>query len=1714
MKIFQRLRLFLVLILVGATAMHAMQILVARTGVATITLDVEPTDSIENVKAKIESKTGIRAAIQTLKFAGKTLAGGRTLSDYSIQTGSTLQLTFVITDLAGNALAGGTATDRTPTGASETFIYVTVPGVPTGTIATVASGQANVSFTAPANNGGTAITGYTVTSSPGNIIVTGTVSPITVAGLTNGTTYTFTVAATNVAGTGSPSAATAPVTPVAPAPAVTNSTLTASGAYRAAFAGYTITGTNSPTGYTATGLPPGLSLDPVSGAITGTPNSTAGSPYSVVLGAVNSGGTGNATLVITIAKAPLTVTADAKSRAYGATNPGFTATFTGFLGGDCPEVLSGKPGFSTSATATSAPGTYPITPTIGSLSAADYTVATFVPGILTIAKATATVTLGNLAQTYTGSALAPSVTTSPAGLTTNLTYAPSSPINAGSYTVTATIADSNYAGTTTGTLVIAKANQLITFAPPPSSVPLKDLATVAIAATATSGLVTTINMDVGSAATLNNTSGSYSLSAIGQTGTVTLRANQPGNANYNAATEVVRVFDVTKNNQTITFAALPGKIFGATPITLVATSDSSLAVSYTVVSGPATLSGATLTITGAGDVVVRASQAGNSTYNAAASVDRTFTVGRAAQTITFAALAPRTYGDAAFGLVATSDSNLAVTYSVLTGPATVTGNQLTLTGAGSVVLQASQPGDTNYNAAAPVTQTLTVATKTLIATAQDVTRTVGAVNPVFTVVYTGGFVGSDNAAGFLAPVVLTTTAGLLSPVGTYPITATGGSSANYTLTFVAGTLTVSKASQTITFAAPPAQTFGNAPFNLGATASSGLAVTYTINSGPATVAGNLVTLTGAGTVSVTAAQAGDANTTAATSVTQTFTIAPSTQTITFAPVATPMIGGTVTLAATASSGLSVTFSVVSGPATISGPALTITSTGTVTLRASQAGNVNYLPVTTDQIVSSAAKLNQTITFAAITAPAIGGTVTLTATASSGLGVTFSLVSGPATINGTTLTFTAPGAVTVRATQAGSANYNAATADQAAGNASKLTQTIAFTAITAPAIGGSVTLTATASSSLPVTFSVVSGAATLSGTTLTFTGTGAVTVRASQAGDSTYNSASTDQSVGSAAKLDQTITFAALAGKLSTAPAFALTATASSALPVTFTVVSGPAMLAAGTLTLTGAPDEVIIRASQAGNATYNAAPDVTRAFTVTPVGLLIYFGNLGTGTAPFAAQVTQDGKTGTMIGIIPGTSEGFVTNFTTDANGDWVSTVTTFTGDPSSASAPTVPKGADYVIDSVSTPASAVQGLTSATRTFRGRAKGGLFTGSIDGVNVPFNATLVAPVGPTAPIAGYYQSSSLQTATGAIYSIVGTTGQVYILAITPNYVGGNTGTAATSGAYTVETAPGTRVTGTVDAPTTAVTGTITQPNKPSESFAGVAVTTLHTDRMLNLSSRSRVNPGASQLIAGFVIGGTEPKTVLLRAVGPTLTAFGLTGVLPTARLRLFDGQGNLLREVDGWRGDTATAAAFSRLGAFALNDTNTDSALLTSLAPGAYTMHVVPIPDANGLTPNLAGVALAEIYDASFNPRAEYQRLINISTRGTVLSGDDVLIGGFVITGNSPKRVLIRGVGPTLAAFGLGGVLADPTLTLYAGGTVFARNDNWGTPVTVNTTQVAATAAEIIAATQAVGGFALAAGSRDAAIIVTLAPGAYTAHIAGVAGATGTALIEIYEIPN
>ncbi|MES2695792.1 MAG: MBG domain-containing protein [Verrucomicrobiota bacterium] len=476
------------------------------------------------------------------------------------------------------------------------------------------------------------------------------------------------------------------------------------------------------------------------------------------------------------------------------------------------------------------------------------------------------------------------------------------------------------------------------------------------------------------------------------------------------------------------------------------------------------------------------------------------------------------------------------------------------------------------------------------------------------------------------------------------------------------------------------------------------------------------------------------------------------------------------------------------------------------------------------------------------------------------------VSVSVTYDGSPVPPTAAGSYTVNATVT-AVGY--AGSSSVAFTIARAPQTIAFDPPELNA-GEPATLRATSTSGLPVAFELVSGNATLIGATLTPRDGNPIVVRAVQTGGANHLPASVERTFTAFAKLPQSIDFATLVNRMTTDAPFLLSATASSGLPVTFAVVSGPASLSGATLTLTGAPGSVVVRALQPGDADYAAASEVERAFVVTE-----------------------------------------------------------------------------------------------------------------------------------------------------------------------------------------------RVLG----------------------------------RFINFSARARIGTGDGVLIAGFSLGGAAEKPLLVRAVGPGLTAFGVAGALANPNIRIVH-NGAIVAENDNWTaigGGGEIAAVAARVNAFPLSTASTDAALLTPVPPGTYTAQV---SGADGGT----GVALTEIYEASGVASATEPCLLNFSVRAEAGAGENMLIVGFVLAGDTPSRVLIRGIGPTLALFGVANAITNPQLSLRdAAGTLLGENDDWN-PVDAATAQSA-------------GAFPLPLGSQDAALVLTLNPGAYTVQLASSNSATGIALLEVYEMP-
>jgi len=377
-------------------------------------------------------------------------------------------------------------------------------------------------------------------------------------------------------------------------------------------------------------------------------------------------------------------------------------------------------------------------------------------------------------------------------------------------------------------------------------------------------------------------------------------------------------------------------------------------------------------------------------------------------------------------------------------------------------------------------------------------------------------------------------------------------------------------------------------------------------------------------------------------------------------------------------------------------------------------------------------------------------------------------------------------------------------------------------------------------------------------------------------------------------------------------------------------------------------------------------------------------------------------------------------------------------------------------------------------------------TGGVSGAGTTATATLA----PAATIPGVTTQPASQTATAGA-SVTFTVAASATGAT--SYQWSKNGVAiggATDASYTIASAQTTDAGSyTVTVSTSAGATTSNAATLTVNAASTTPTTATNTAHLVNLATRVQIGGSAGTPILGFVTSGTGSKKLIVRAVGPGLAAFGFTGTVADPSLTLVSGSTTIASN-DNWNsGDAATIAA---AGAFPLTVGSKDAVIVSTNPAGPYSAVV----GAGGGS----GLALLEIYDGDTTSPAT---LVNASTRAFVGTGDSVLIPGLVIAGSGTMKLLVRVVGPTLALFNVPGALADPQVTLYSGSTAIASNDNWSS---------ASNATDIAAATAQAGTFALASGSKDAVLLVSLAAGAYTAVVSGVGDTTGTALIEIYVV--
>jgi hypothetical protein len=730
-----------------------------------------------------------------------------------------------------------------------------------------------------------------------------------------------------------------------------------------------------------------------------------------------------------------------------------------------------------------------------------------------------------------------------AGSTVHLT-------GAGSCTITASQAgDTNYnpAPVVPQSFAIAKASQTITF----GVLSGKNFGDPDFPVSATASSSLPVSLAAGG-----------SCSVIGSTvhltgaGSCTITASQAGDSNYNPAPDIPQSFSIAKDSQTITFATLPAKTFGAPNFPVGATASSNLAVSFAA-SGNCSVAGFTVHLTGAGSCTITASQAGDSNYNPAPDVPQSFSIAKGSQTITFGGLATKAFGVPDFVVSGTASSSLPVSFAA-SGNCSIAGSTVHLTGTGSCTITASQAGDSNYNAAPDVPQSFSITKSSQTITfASLAAKTLGAADFVVSATASSnlavGFTASGNCSIAGSTVHLT-------GAGSCTITASQAGDANYNpAADVPQSFSIAKGSQTITFGALSAKTFGASDFAVSAAASSGLAVSF-IATGNCMVAGSTVHLTGAGSCTITATQAGDSNYNPAPSVPQSLTINKGLPLVTLScpPAGFDINPHACTAAVTGVGNLTVTGATTVTYNSNSAPPA---NAGTYSVSASfTSTDGSYTDATgTGSLVI--AKAAPTVTVTCPAGVVFDSTPHACTDAASGV--------GSVTVAGSSaLTYDGGSAPTTGGTYKVSASFTSSDSNYSDSTGigsltiAKASQTITFGALATKTLGDpDFAVSATTSSILAVSFSAT-GNCTVAGSTVHLTGGGSCTITASQTGNADYNPA---------ANVPRSFTIS-LGGDFTIAPTLpSVTVTAGQAVIEHITITPNPSTLTALTFTCSRVP---------------------------------------------------------------------------------------------------------------------------------------------------------------------------------------------------------------------------------------------------------------------------------------------------------------------------------------------------------------------------------------------------------------------------------------------------------------------------------------------------------------------------------------------------------------
>lgn len=1125
----------------------------------------------------------------------------------------------------------------------------------------------------------------------------------------------------------------------------------------------------------------------------------------------------------------------------------------------------------------------------------------------------------------------------------------------------------------------------------------------------------------------------------------------------------------------------------------------------------------------AGTFVGNISVTSNSQVNNAA-ISVTIAAAANASAVTSATTAAGTVGT--LFTYTTTASNTPTSYNITGLPAGLSANTSTgvisgtptVAGVTAITISANNAGGIG----ASVTLALTVAAPAAAPVITSATTASVAVGGVFNyAIVATNSPTAYSASGLPLGLTLDTTAGIITGnptvAGVYAVSLrainAGGTSASVTLAITVGTLS-SITSATTSFAA-----VGVAyTYSITASVVVPAVTSFNVSNLPAGFTAN--TTSGAGAITGTATTTGNASVLlSANNGTGTGPVTTLTLSVGERPVITSGIAAAGTVGTPFNYSIAASFSPTSYAATGLPAGLSVNTTSGLINGTPTAPGTSAVSLTATNAFGTAIATTLTITVAAAPSTVASGVSPQIVTQP----IAQSVVEGAAVSFAVAATGTAPLTYQWRKDFVGISGATSTTlaltstlpADagdysvlifNSFGHAVSTSAYLTVTALTTPptiasqpaslnsAIGANATFAVTATGASPLAYQWRKNGTAISGAT-----SASFTVAAAQSADGGNYTVTVTNSRGTATSNAATLTVGAapvvaVAPVVSTQPTsqtaslggtLTLSVVATGTAPVSYQWSRGGVIIAgatSATLALTN------LQASDAGAYTVavsNAGGTVTsNAATVTLAARSIagsYFGTFGGNGGTFSLLVRAD-RTGVFLGFARSAKIALVSrDVVVNSSGRFRVSTTSAAGSSTSSAAGIAAADPEYIIDG-------------------SIATDGAVSGSVSGLNLTLSAPAAAVTGVTAPVAGFYQAGA-SGASATSYTIIGAAGDAFVITVTGTTADAGKGTVDASGTISGTTDNNARIAGTVQAATAAINVSVTPAAGAALTFVGANNDArADTERFFNISTRSQTGTAAGTLIVGFVIAGDKPKPVLVRAVGPTLGSFGVNGALSGARLEVFRGSTSLAIGNDWGAGTTADAiaAAATRVGAFALPANSKDAALLLTLAPGDYSAVVTGQAGATG-------IGLVEVYDATLGAIPRDQRIVNLSTRAIAgNTSDTILIAGFVVTGSVPKRVLIRGVGPALTQFGVAGALARPSLAVFSGSTVLAQNAGWTTT---------ADTSAITAAAQQSGAFAFAATSQDAALILNLAPGAYTAQISGVAGTTGVALVEVYELP-